>query len=164
MDKNINEVCNFLAECKIDYSIHRHSPAFTLEECNGISRQIGGEICKNLLLKTTSGSIYYLLILKGNKKFVTKNVSKKLGTSRLSFASADEMRELLNTEPGSLSITSLIFDKEKRVKLAADKDVINEEFFLCHPSNNSATLKIKSEDITEKLLPALDRSIKIILL
>ncbi len=156
MDKNITEVCDFLAECKIECSIHRHSPAFTIEECNEISRRIGGEICKNLLLKTTSGSDYYLLILKGNKKFVTKDVSKKLGTSRLSFASAEEMSELLSTEPGSLSITSLVFDKEKRVRLAIDRDVTDDEFFLCHPSNNSATLKIKTDDIFNIFLPKLN--------
>ena len=59
-------------------------------------------------------------MLKGDKKFVTKDISKKLNSSRLSFGSEDAMRQILNTEPGSLSITSLIFDKDKAVMLAID--------------------------------------------
>ena len=98
----------------------------------------------------------YLLMLSGRKKFVTKDVSKKLGTSRLSFASADIMRSLLNTEPGSLSVTGLIFDADKKVLLAIDRDVLNSEFVCCHPSDNSATLKIKTKDLIEKLLPSLE--------
>ena len=141
---------------EIEYEIFFHEPAFTIEECRKIECIIGAEICKNLLLTTTSGNIMYLLMLSGRKKFVTKDVSKKLGTSRLSFASADIMRSLLNTEPGSLSVTGLIFDADKKVLLAIDRDVLNSEFVCCHPSDNSATLKIKTKDLIEKLLPSLE--------
>lgn len=156
MDRNINEVCGFLDRLQIGYEIFRHSPAFTLEECREIEKTTGAEICKNLLLRTTSGDKYFLLLVAGDKKFVTKDVSKKLGSSRLSFAPGEEMASILNTEPGSLSITSLIFDKEKKVKLAIDRDVYDGEFICCHPSNNRATLKIRTHDITEKLLTFLE--------
>ncbi len=152
---NIENVCNYLKNAGVDYDIFRHDPAFTIEECKKIEEMINGSICKNLMLTTTTGSVYYLLMMAGEKKFVTKDVSKKLGTSRLSFASAEKMREMLDTEPGSLSVTSLIFDKKKTVKLAIDTSVLNEEYVCCHPSDNSATLKIKTKDLTEKLLPSL---------
>lgn len=153
MQNNIEKVCGFLEKSETEYEIYYHEPAFTIEECKKVEEKIDGRICKNLLLTTTTGSVYYLLMLSGEKKFVTKDISKKLGTSRLSFASAEKMRELLNTEPGSLSVTSLIFDSEKKVRLAIDRDVINEEYVCCHPSNNTATLKIKTQDLTESLLP-----------
>ncbi len=155
LSKTAAEVCGFLEKHKIDFSIVNHSPAFTIEECKEIEKLIGGEICKNLFLQTTSGKTRYLLLLDGSKKFVTKDVSKKLNSSRLSFADADTMMQTLNTTPGSLSITSLIFDKEKSVMLAIDEDVIKKEYICCHPSDNSATLKIKTKDIIEKFLPAL---------
>lgn len=162
LEKNMNslstkaaEVCAFLDNIGVTYEIFSHFPAFTIEECERIEKIIGGRICKNLFLRTTSGSTRILLMMNGNKKFVTKEVSKKLGTSRLSFASGEEMEEYLNTSPGSLSITGLIYDKEKRVSLAIDKDVVSEEYICCHPCDNSATLKIKTDDITEKLLPFL---------
>lgn len=156
MNRNINEVCEFLENAEIEYDFFSHSPAFTLEECREIEKTVGAEICKNLLLRTTSGDTYFLLLMKGSKKFVTKDVSKKLGTSRLSFAQAEEIVSVLNTQPGSLSITSLIFDKEKKVKLAVDKEVFEGEFICCHPSNNRATLKIKTKDIFEKFLTEID--------
>lgn len=149
------QVCNYLDESGTAYSVITHSPAFTLEECHKINEMIDGTICKNLLLKTDSGKVIVLLLIKDGKRFVTKDVSKKLGCSRLSFASGEYMEALLNTSPGSLSITSLIFDTEKKVSLAIDSDVINEEYICCHPSDNTATLKIKSADVLEKLLPSL---------
>ncbi len=156
------QVCAYLEENGIDYDIVTHSPAFTLEDCAKINGLIGGRICKNLLLKTDSGKIFYLLMIADDKRFVTKEVSKKLGCSRLSFASGEYMENLLNTSPGSLSVTSLMFDKEKRVSLAIDSDVIKEDFICCHPSDNSATLKIKTEDVLTKLLPSIGIEAKII--
>lgn len=148
-------VCSYLENHGVKYSIVTHSPVFTLEECLEINKLIDGVICKNLLLKTDSGKVFYLLMIKDDKRFVTKDVSRKLGCSRLSFASGEYMEELLNTTPGSLSITSLIFDKEKKVSLAIDNDVLQEEYICCHPSDNSATLKIRTEDIINIFLPSL---------
>jgi Ala-tRNA(Pro) deacylase len=62
---------------------------------------------------------------------------------------------MLNTQPGSLSITSLIFDKDKKIMLAVDKEVFEAEFVCCHPCDNTATLKIRTDDIINKLLPEL---------
>ncbi len=156
------EICDYIDKLGIEYEIISHPPAFTIEECRKIEKLIDGKICKNLFLRTTSGNVRYLLMMDGNKKFVTKEISKKLGTSRLSFAGEDDMTNILNTNPGSLSITSLIFDKNKEVLLAIDYDVISQEYICCHPSDNSATLKIKTADITEKFLPYLGVTAKYI--
>lgn len=155
-------VCAYLDEKGIKYDIVTHPPVFTLEECQAVNEIIGGRICKNLLLKTDSGKVFYLLMIRDDKRFVTKDVSKKLGCSRLSFASGEYMEGLLNTSPGSLSITSLIFDGEKKISLAIDGDVLKEEYICCHPSDNSATLKIRTEDVLSVLIPALDIEPKII--
>lgn len=155
LSKKAKEVCSFLDGLAIEYTIICHPPAFTIEECEKIEALINGKICKNLFLQTTSGNVKFLLMMEGSKKFVTKDVSKKLGTSRLSFATGEDMERILNTSPGSLSITSLIFDKVKSVSLAMDKDILTSEFICCHPSDNTATLKIKTSDVTDKLLPAL---------
>lgn len=162
LSQTATEVCTYLKNAGIEFSLVTHAPAFTLEECAEVEKLIGGRICKNLFLQTTTGSAYYLLMLDGSKKFVTKDISKKLGTSRLSFAPPKAMQELLNTSPGSLSVTSLMFDKEKRVALAIDSDILKEEYICCHPSDNTATLKIKTSDITEKLLPLLGIEPKVI--
>lgn len=154
MNDRIKTVCGYLESVSVGYEIFHHEAAFTIGECEKIEQMIDGKICKNLLLTTTNGGVYFLLMLSGEKKFVTKDVSKKLATSRLSFASPDKMRELLSTEPGSLSVTSLMFDADKKVLLAIDSDILKEEYVCCHPCDNTATLKIKTKDLTEKLLPS----------
>lgn len=162
LSKKAAEICTYLEKLGIEFSLVTHAPAFTIEECTEVEKLIGGKICKNLFLQTTSGSVYYMLMLDGKKKFVTKDVSKKLGSSRLSFAPPEAMEKILKTSPGSLSVTSLIFDKEKRVTLAIDSDILKGEYICCHPSDNTATLKIKTSDIMKKLLPMLEITPKII--
>ena len=148
-------VCNFLKELKIEFSVITHESAETLEKCAEIEKLINGKICKNLFLQTSSANAHYLLMMDSGKKFVTKEVSKAIGSSRLSFANGEKMKEMLGTSPGSLSITSLIFDKEKTVSLAIDSDILKEDFICCHPCDCTATLKIRTSDITDILIPAL---------
>ncbi|MBQ8762820.1 MAG: prolyl-tRNA synthetase associated domain-containing protein [Clostridia bacterium] len=156
------DVCDYLKNLGIEFSRVTHEAAETLEKCAEIEKIIGGKICKNLFLQTTTGSAYYLLMMDSGKKFVTKEVSKALGSSRLSFASGEKMESMLGTSPGSLSITSLIFDSDKKVMLAIDEDILKEEFICCHPCDCTATLKIKTADITGILIPSLGLTPKII--
>lgn len=156
---NIEKATAFLDSNGVDYEIFRHQPAASIEQCEEIEKIINGKICKNLLLRTTSGDKIFLLMMGGSKRFITKNVSKLLGSSRLSFAEGEMMENLLNTKPGSLSIMSLMFDKDKKVVLAADRDVFSEEFICCHPCDNTATLKIRTEEVEGKIIPALNREI-----
>lgn len=152
MNKTDN-ICNFLKENKIDFKKFCHESVSSIEECRKIEEIIGAEICKNLLLRNTPGTEYFLLSMKGDKAFVTKNVSKKLGVSRLSFVSPEEMEALVDTTPGSLGIMSLLFDMDKKIRFAADKDLLKNEFFCCHAGINNCTLKIRTEDVFEKILP-----------
>lgn len=155
MNDKIKAVCNYLEKLSIEYEIIEHSPASTIEECRKIEEIINDTICKNLLLRTTNGAVHYLLILRNDKRFVTGEISKKLGSSRLSFALGEEMEAMLNTSPGSLSILSLIFNKEKNILLAIDKEVAENKYFCCHPCDNTATLKIKTAEILNIFLPSL---------
>ena len=148
-------ICNYLNDIGLQFSVTTHEAAHTLEKCTEIEKIIDGKICKNLFLQTTTGSAHYLLMMSGAKKFVTKEVSKAIGSSRLSFASGEKMEDMLGTAPGSLSITSLVFDKEKKVALVIDEDVLREEFICCHPCDCTATLKIKTADVIGILIPSL---------
>lgn len=160
--EKINFICKFLDDNGIDYSKFEHNAVSSIEECRMIENDIGSEICKNLLLRNTPGTAYYLLSMKGDKPFVTKEVSKKLGSSRLSFVSAEEMLEMTDTTPGSLGIMSLLFDKEKKISFALDKDLLDNPFFCYHAGINVCTLKIKTADVFEKLLPLLGVEVNII--
>ncbi len=89
----------------------------------------------------------------GGKKFLTKNLSSQINSSRLSFADGSYMEELLNITPGSLSVFGLMYDRENRVSLIIDEDVLDGEYFGCHPCVNTSTVRVKTEDILNKFLP-----------
>lgn len=146
---------DFIEQCGVDFVRCDHEAARTIEMCHPIEQALEGEICKNLFLTNRQHTDYYLLCMPGNKPFKTKELSSQLGTARLSFASGEEMEELLNITPGSLSVFGLLFDDEKKVRLIIDEDLKNEEFFCCHPCINTSSLKLRTEDVFGKLIPAM---------
>lgn len=72
------------------------------------------------------------------------------------------MEDYLNITPGSLSLMGLIFDKDKKVHLVIDREVLDEEYFGCHPCINTSTLLMKTSDVKEKILPALGHEYQVV--
>lgn len=132
-----------------------HEHADTIEVCHEVEKLLGCEICKNLLLTNRQQTEVYLLIMPGDKPFKTKILSKQIGTARLSFATPEQMLELLDITPGSVSILGLMNDKNRKVHLLIDKDLEKAEFFGCHPCINTSSLKMKTADVLGTLIPAL---------
>ena len=64
------------------------------------------------------------------------------------------MEEYLDITPGSVSVLGLMNDKDHHVQLLIDEDVLKGEFFGCHPCINTSSLRIRTRDLTEKILPA----------
>ena len=131
-----------------------HEPAMTMEACAAVDAVLGGAICKNLLLCNRQCTAFYLLMLPGDKVFKTKELSAQIGSSRLSFASGEYMQQFLNITPGSLSVLGLMNDTENRVQLLIDEELLNAEEFGCHPCINTSSLRIKTRDLLDKILPA----------
>ena len=139
----------------IAYTGCDHDPADTIELCLEVEKVLGVGICKNLFLCNQQHTKFHLLLMPGDKKFKTKDFSKQIGSSRLSFADEEHMTEYLGLQPGSVSVLGLMNDKEKQVSLSIDKDLLESEFIGCHPCKNTSTLKIKTKDILDILLPHL---------
>ena len=91
------------------------------------------------------------LMIVGDKRLVTKDVSKKLGTSRLSFANESYMEEYLDITPGSVSVLGLMNDTENHVQLVIDEDVLKGEYVGCHPCINTSSLRVRTADLMEKM-------------
>ena len=132
-----------------------HEHADTIEDCELVEDLLGCRICKNLFLCNRQQTDFYLLLMPGQKPFKTKILSKQIGTSRLSFADADHMRQYLGLEPGSVSVLGLMHDPNRQVRLLIDRELLQDEFFGCHPCLNTSSLRIPTEDLTGKILPAL---------
>ena len=142
-----------LDELRIPYRRVEHDPAETMEVCAAISDRLGARICKNLFLCNRQQSAFYLLTMPEDKPFYTKDLSRQIGSSRLSFAPPDKMEELLGCSPGSASVLGIANDAEHRVRLVMDRDVVKAERFACHPCDNTGSLAIATGDLLEKFLP-----------
>lgn len=138
----------------IAYERVDHEAAMTVEDCHGVDELLGIEICKNLFLTNSQKTKFYLLLMPGQKRFVTREFCRQIQSSRLSFGSAELMEELLDLTPGSVSIMGLMNDKENRVQLAIDREVYEAEFFGCHPCINTSSLKLRAREVWDKFLPA----------
>ena len=134
---------------------HRDHPATSMEGCADAEAVLNVHICKNLFLCNRQKTNFYLLIMPADKPFKTKELSKQMGISRLSFAEEEYMAQFLDLHPGSVSVLGLMNDKDHRVRLAIDEDVLKEEYFGCHPCENTSSIRFKTKDLTEKILPAL---------
>ena len=132
-----------------------HDETPSIEACGEVEKLLGIEICKNLFLCNRQKTQFTLLLMPGRKEFRTKELSAQLGCSRLSFADAERMQEFLGVTPGSVSVLGLLNDTEKRVRLVIDRDALAHEYFGCHPCRNTTSLRIKTADLTERILPAL---------
>ena len=152
----------FLEENGVEYIRAEHDEAATIELCEGVEKIIDAKICKNLLLCNRQQTKFYMLLIPGDMPFKTKYLSAQINSSRLSFASGEQMEKLLNVSPGSLTVLSLMFDKVQNVELLIEKNVFNDEFFACHPCVNTATVKFSTADLKEKILPKLGHEYTIV--
>ena len=128
---------DLLDQLGIDYQRIDHEAAMTMEACAAVDEVLDATICKNLLLCNRQKTDFYLLMIVGDKHFKTSVLSKEIGSSRLSFADGEFMEEFLDITPGSLSVLGLMNDKDHRVKLLIDEDILKGEYFGCHPCINT---------------------------
>lgn len=166
-------VYDLLDSIGVDYDRLDHAPAMTMEVCDAVNAAFGrmtleefkaedsndrtkhAIICKNLFLCNRQKTKFYLLMIPGDKKFLTKNLSAQINSARLSFAGEEDMLNFLDVTPGSVSVLGLMNDHDHIVQLLIDSDVLQSEYVGCHPCINTSSLRMKTKDLMEKVIPAL---------
>ncbi|MGN0777578.1 MAG: prolyl-tRNA synthetase associated domain-containing protein [Aristaeellaceae bacterium] len=151
-------VASRLRALGIPFAYYEHEPAFTIAAC--LMLPYAAEdltICKNILLCNRQQTAFYLYVTLPDKAFRTSEVSHALGSSRLSFAPENCLRELLELESGSLSPLGLWFDREQRVQLVFDRAVRRAGRIAFHPCDNTATCVFEQEVFWTQVVPSLGR-------
>ena len=149
---------DFLDSLGIPYLRTDHERADNMTACNEIDAVLGVVICKNLFLCNRQKTVFYLLMMPGDRKFKTKELSAQINSSRLSFADPEDMLKYLDIEPGAVSIMGLMNDRNVDVHLLIDEDVLRGEFIGCHPCVCTSSLKMKTDDVISLFLPATNHS------
>ena len=162
LEKEIR-VYDLLDSLNIPYERIDHEAAETMEACAEIDRALApAVICKNLFLCNSQKTKFYLLMIPGDKHFKTKEISHQINSPRLSFAPAEFMEKYLDITPGSVSVMGLMNDIEHKVQLLIDEDILKKEYFGCHPCVNTSSLKFKTTDLMERIIPELEHTPKMV--
>ena len=114
---------DLLDRLAIPYTRVDHDPADTIAACHEIEKVLGAPICKNLVLCNRQKTAFYLLLMEGDKPFRTKDLSKQIGSARLSFAAPEDMETYLGVTPGSATVLALANDPDHKVQLILDRTV-----------------------------------------
>ena len=154
LDKEIR-VYDLLDGLGVDYLRVDHEAAMTMEACADIDAALGLQIRKNLFLCNRQETVFYLLLMPGDKPFKTKDLSAQINSARLSFAKPEHMEKYLDITPGSVSVMGLMNDHDGDVRLLIDEDLLGEELFGCHPCINTSTVRFATSDLIQKIIPAM---------
>lgn len=147
---NKQEVYEFLKNKNIWYEITEHEAVYSMSEVPNVEIPYPESEAKNLFVCDDKHNNYYLITVKGNKKVDLKEFRRTNNTRPLSFASSEELNEILKLIPGSVSPFGLLSDKENKVKFYIDKAFYDNRGIIgIHPNENTATVWLKIGDLVQ---------------
>ncbi len=134
------EIYQLLEQKGVLFEKMEHAAVFTMEEMDeaGITRK--GTVCKNLFLRDFKGKNHYLVTVPEHKKVDMRDLAEQIGSTKLSFGSAERLDKYLGLTQGSVSPLGILNDESKSVVMVFDKDLKADEEVGVHPNDNTATL------------------------
>lgn len=145
---NKNDICNMLREKNIWYKITEHKAVYNMQELSELDLPYPDCNAKNIFVRDDKKENFYLITIKPNKRVDLKKFKKENNTRHLTFASEEELKDVLNLTPGSVTPFGLLNDSKNKVILYLDQDFINEKNIIgIHPNDNTATIWIKINDL-----------------
>lgn len=145
---NKAETYQYLTDEKISYEITEHPAVFNMEELEAVELPYPEWDAKNLFVRDDKKKNYYLITVKGDKRVNLKEFRKQHGLRNLSFASAEDLLEIMGLQPGSVSPLGLLNDEERRVRFFLDS-AFNGNKIGIHPNDNTATVWLQAKDLME---------------
>lgn len=137
----------FLDRHGIATSTVEHPALHTVEESQALRGAIAGGHTKNLFVKDKKGTIF-LIIAEETRTIDLKTLHKVIGAQgRLSFASAEQMQNLLGVTPGSVTAFGVVNDADHQVRVVLDAGLLAHDMLNCHPLTNTATTTIARDDL-----------------
>lgn len=161
MDSRELPVYDCLDRLGIPYERFSHAAAMTMEDCDLFDAGLGAAHFKNLFLCNRQGTAFYLLLVVGDKPFQTKDMSRQLGVSRLSFGTPEQLLSVMGLTPGAVTPMGLIHESAREVTVLIDRDVLHWERAILHPNVNTASIVISMADLNKFLSAMGNRVIEV---
>lgn len=144
MDKT--EIYHYLKEQKIEHEITEHKAVFNMEEMDSIELPYPEWNAKNLFVRDDKKRNYYLITVKGDKRVDLKGFRKQHGLRALSFASAEDLLDIMKLTPGSVTPLGILNDTEQRIHFFLDTEFAGNKIGV-HPNDNTATVWMQADDL-----------------
>lgn len=145
---NKQDIYEFIKNRNIWYEITEHKAVFTMNELSDVNLPYPESDAKNLFIRDDKKNSYYLITVKGNKKVDLKEFRHKNNTRSLSFVKEQELMDIMQLTPGSVTPLGLLNDKDLKVTFYLDRDFLGDkEIIGMHPNDNTATLWLKVNDL-----------------
>ena len=142
------DLINHLDTLGIKTTTVEHPAVYTVEQAKRLRGNLTGGHCKNLFLKDKKGMLWLLVALE-DKKIDIKALRKIIGSSQLSFARSDLLIETLGVTPGSVTPFGVINDRQNRVTVILDEDLMEYDILNFHPMTYKATTRISPRGLME---------------
>ncbi|MBR5619635.1 MAG: prolyl-tRNA synthetase associated domain-containing protein [Clostridia bacterium] len=147
------QVYETLEKLSIPYYRVDTDEAITMDDCVAIADKLNTPVVKTLLLCNRQQTNFYLLVTTSDKPFSTKNFSRAMEISRVSFASPEQLESMLGTKVGSASVLSLLHDPENRVQLVIDRQALIAPWFGCSDTTTTGYMKLVTDALLQVFLP-----------
>ena len=140
-------IYDFLAENNIPYEVLEHEVVSTMEEMDAAGITQKGTVCKNMFMRDYKGKNHFLLTVPEEKHVDLKALAEYIGSSKLSFGSAERLDKYLGLTQGSVSPLGLLNNEDKSVVMIFDRDLIGNKEVGVHPNDNTATIWLDFADL-----------------
>lgn len=148
-------VINKLHELNITYKEVTHTPVYTIEDMDNLGNVFeGAKICKNLFVRDQKGKRHFLIVVPEEKRVPLSEVTTKIGSTKLSFASEERLMKYLKLTPGAVTPLAVINDEANEVEVVMDESLKNEKLLGVHPCVNTATVLIKPQELERYITEA----------
>ena len=150
MSLSEQEILQLLEKHHINYIVRKHEPIFTVAEGEALGLPNVQAAVKSLLLTDDKHQSFYLVILPLDKRLDLKELRAKIGSRRLTMASAEELMQLLQLSPGAVTPFGLLQDSEHKVQTFFDAE-LKENTIATHLDSNTATVWLKCQKLVHLL-------------
>lgn len=151
-------ILNELTNQGINYKEVEHEAVFTIEDIDKLGNIFqNAKICKNLFVRDQKGKKHFLIVMPEEKRAPLAEIAKKIGSTKLSFASNERLMKYLKLQPGSVTPLAIINDEEKVVEVIIDEELRKEQLLGVHPCVNTSTILITPQDLEKYIKKATDK-------
>ena len=150
MSLSEQEILQLLEKHHINYIVRKHEPIFTVAEGEALGLPNVQAAVKSLLLTDDKHQSFYLVVMPLDKRLGLKELRAKIGSRRLTMASAEELMQLLQLSPGAVTPLGLLQDAEHKVQTFFDAE-LKENTIATHLDSNTATVWLKCQKLVHLL-------------